>query len=254
MVRALPPSLAPDLKRVARLCQSSGCERDSTRAPTANGEWSTTPTLRTRKEVEMFAPWKAAPRAMASSPFRWTLSSRGSFLVRCELRYSLTTAWTLGTRTPPPMISTASMSSAVMFAARRAISMGAGSASKASTAAASSCERVTVVWKSTSWCSDGIVTKCSVFAERTSLVFFAVARIFAMGRARALMLSPGFAFSKASASSSLSARSTANEPASSDQPLPRTSSWPTVLFLNPSFSTKLEYSTTLAWASSEPTL
>mmetsp|Transcript_9044 Transcript_9044/g.28280 ORF Transcript_9044/g.28280 Transcript_9044/m.28280 type:complete len:222 (-) Transcript_9044:850-1515(-) len=220
------------------------------------------PTLRTRNDVETLAPWNAAPSAGDSSPFKWRPSSSGSLaFVRCAAKKSLRSCWTFGMRTPPPMISTAWRSSTVRFAASRASSMGTVASASTPSAAASSSARVTVMEKSMSSWSDGMLTGIFSLAESTSLVFLAAARILAMGR-ESVRTSPAlpfffvFHFSlKPSAMSSASARSTWKPPAPVRQPLPSTSNWPTVLFFPaPAFSRNVEYSTTDAWTDSEPTL
>mmetsp|Transcript_2027 Transcript_2027/g.6707 ORF Transcript_2027/g.6707 Transcript_2027/m.6707 type:complete len:219 (-) Transcript_2027:722-1378(-) len=217
------------------------------------------PTLRTRKDVLTLAPWKAAPNATASSPLRCTESSGTSLLfVRRSARNSLSTAWTRGTRTPPPMISTPSMSSTVMFAAFSASTMGCVATSRTSAAAFSSSGRVSVMEKSMSSWSDGMPTGIFSLALSTSLVFFAAARILAM--ARGIVRTSPFCFFafhfllKPSARSSVSAKSIAKPPAPFFQPLPLTSNWPTVLFLPPPLSGNVEYSTSDACTDSEPAL
>mmetsp|Transcript_25857 Transcript_25857/g.77649 ORF Transcript_25857/g.77649 Transcript_25857/m.77649 type:complete len:219 (-) Transcript_25857:820-1476(-) len=217
------------------------------------------PTLRTRKDVETFAPWKAAPSAGASSPLRCRPSSKTSDLfVRFSMKKSLRICCTLGTRTPPPRISTPSKSSTVAFAAAKASSMGCTVFASTSAAAFSRSARVMVMEKSMSSCSDGMLTGIFSLAESTSLVFLAAARILAMGRG-SVRTSPfcflAFHFLlKPSAMSSTRARSMWKPPAAVAQPLPSTSNWPTVLFLPPLFSGNVEYSTTDACAASAPTL
>mmetsp|Transcript_4701 Transcript_4701/g.13388 ORF Transcript_4701/g.13388 Transcript_4701/m.13388 type:complete len:221 (+) Transcript_4701:1618-2280(+) len=219
------------------------------------------PTLRTRKLVETLAPWNAAPRAGASSPLRWRPSSSGSDLfVRPAAKKSRSISWIFGTRTPPPMISTPCRSSTVAFALASASCTGCIALASTSAAAASKSLRVTIMWKSMSSCRDGMLTGIFSFALRTSLVFLALARIFAIGRAK-VRTSPALPFFfffhcslNASAIVSARARSTWKPPAPRAQPLPRTSNWPMVLFLTLVPSTKVEYSTTDAWIDSEPAL
>mmetsp|Transcript_10961 Transcript_10961/g.36626 ORF Transcript_10961/g.36626 Transcript_10961/m.36626 type:complete len:213 (+) Transcript_10961:1630-2268(+) len=210
------------------------------------------PTLRTRKDVETFAPWKAAPRATASSPFKWPPSSMACFvtLVQWVLKKSLRVCCTLGTRTPPPMISTASTSSAVIFASRSAIRIGAPRRSKMPAAAASSLDREKTIEKSMSAWSDMMEMGISALAESTSLHFFEASRILAMARGMVRTSPLPHLALKPSATSSAMARSMAKPPTPCSQPLPRTSSWPTTFF----DSLNVEYSTMDTCAASAPRL
>mmetsp|Transcript_21853 Transcript_21853/g.70360 ORF Transcript_21853/g.70360 Transcript_21853/m.70360 type:complete len:505 (-) Transcript_21853:715-2229(-) len=130
---------------------------------------------RTRKALEMLAARKAAPRAMASSPLRWTLSS-----VRPSSSFS--SACTAGTRTLPPTISTSSSCSAVMPARASTSRTGPMARSSSGCAASSSSARVTSVWKSISSYRPSTVMGMASLADRISLSLEAAPRRRAMER------------------------------------------------------------------------
>mmetsp|Transcript_2393 Transcript_2393/g.3210 ORF Transcript_2393/g.3210 Transcript_2393/m.3210 type:complete len:209 (+) Transcript_2393:1281-1907(+) len=146
---------------------------------TAKGLMSVMPTVRTLKAVLRLAARKAAPTAMASSPFRCTPSSISSPKKARRLSCSL------GVRTPPPISSTAWMSSRARPAARRASSTGRAARAKNRSARFSSCERDTCVEKSRSSCSAGMNTGISWLALSTSLTLLACARSLDMARGTA---------------------------------------------------------------------
>ena len=224
-----PSAASPSFSAVAEVFSNS-----SKRRPIGKYVDSIIPTERsalpTRNALLMLAARNAAPSAMASSPLRWTPKSPTAFSWKKSARSSCT----LGTRTPPPIISTWLIWSIVRFAISNARSTGPRTRSIKSSVIFSNCSRVTdVPRKSMSSHSDSIVMGYCLLALSTFLTFSALLRSFAMERwlvRTSFFPLRCFIPLKASAMNSTSFKSKAKPPKFSSQLLPMVSNWPNVWF------------------------
>lgn len=71
----------------------------------------------TLKECDILAAWKAAPKAMLSSPFKWSPTSRSP-------KYLFNVYYIFGILMPPPINSTTLTSAKVLFAFSSTFSIG----------------------------------------------------------------------------------------------------------------------------------
>jgi len=139
-------------------------------------------TLRTLKEEELFEAMKAAPKLIASSPFKWTLSS---MLFISSFRI----AWTLGTRMPPPRISIWWMSLAARPASARACLIGFLTRWYRDSHSYSNCSLVSSNYKVMESSNSGTFTLTNLFAERISLI--EIASLYNRFIARSFFLTSG---------------------------------------------------------------